>query len=259
MNNVAAALGLTGMDCDLLVQAGSRWADWARTHPVLEVEVDLPGLRDWALDADPVQANGVLLALAQLGAPDGGDERAATGMLLWVLMPGAVRLARRLAPFGPQVDEVVAAQLWISARTVAWQNRVKVAPSVLLSTRREVLLDLGVTTPWRDREELVDDLDRLPEPAIAASSPRTVDLVHALLADARRRGVVSREDCRVLLALSEHTSTPCTGNGRGGLLSRAAAHRVAREHGVSRTTIFRRAHRALVALQDAYADQVRIA
>ena len=32
--------------------------------------------------------------------------------------------------------------------------------------------------------QLVDDLDRLPEPAIAASSPRTVDLVHALLADA---------------------------------------------------------------------------
>ena len=80
-----------------------------------------------------------------------------------------------------------------------------------------------------------------------------------LLADARRRGVVSRADCRVLLDLAEHTTTPTTTLCRAGLLSRAAAHQVAREHGTSRTTVFRRAHRALEALQATYADRARIA
>ncbi|MFB9733431.1 hypothetical protein [Ornithinimicrobium kibberense] len=257
--SVATALGLTGWDCDLLATARSRWDTWAGLHPCLEVGVGPEGLRQWSLDAAPARANEVLLALAELGAPDGGGETAATGVLLWVLMPGAVRLSRSLARYGPDVDEAVAAQLWISGRTVAWRNRVKVAPSVMLSARRGVLLDLEVTARWVDHETPSEDMDLLPAPAPDGGSAGAVDLVHELLADARRRGVVSRQDCQVLLDLSEHTTTRTTTLCRAGLLSRAAAHQVAREHGSSRTTIFRRAHRALEALQATYADRARTA
>lgn len=257
--SVAQLLGLQAPEGELYEEACARWPAWVGQDPVLEVGVDLPGLREWCLDAPPARANEVLLALAELGAPDGGGEAAATGMLLWVLMPGAVRLSRSLVRYGPDVDAAVAAQLWISARTVAWRNRVKVAPSVMLSARRGVLLDLEVTARWVDHETPSEDMDLLPAPAPDGGSAGAVDLVHELLADARRRGVVSRQDCRVLLDLSEHTTTRTTTLCRAGLLSRAAAHQVAREHGSSRTTIFRRAHRALEALQATYADRARTA
>ncbi|SOC51187.1 hypothetical protein [Ornithinimicrobium cerasi] len=257
--SVAAALGLTGWDCELLTTARSRWDTWNGQHTCLDVGVGLEGLRQWSLDADPPRANEVLLALAELGAPDGGGEAAATGVLLWVLMPGAVRLSRALSRYGPDVDEVVAAQMWICARTVAWRNRVRVAPSVLLSARRGVLLDLQVTARWADAETPSQDMDLLPAATPDKGSSGAVDLVHELLADARRRGVVSGQDCRVLLDLAEHATTRTTTLCRAGLLSRAAAHQVAREHGTSRTTVFRRAHRALEALQATYADRARTA
>jgi hypothetical protein len=218
--------------------------------------VDLPGLRDWALDAEPARANDVLLVLGRLGSPGGGDQRAATGALLWVLMPGAVRVATRLARFDDRIDELVAAQLWISARTLAWSDRVRVAPTVLMNTRREVLRDLGVTTHCHDRELAVEDLDLLAGPTpVETTSPAAVDRLHGLLRDARRAGVVSREECQVLLALSEHARTRSNNVGRAGLLSRASTARVGAERGMSHTTVVRRAYRALEALRSTYAPQ----
>lgn len=257
--SVAQQLGLRAPEGDLFVQACSRWPGWVGEHPVLDVGVDLPGLRDWALDAPPAQANEVLLVLARLGAPDGGGERAATGALLWVLMPGAVRVAGRLAPFSNRIDELVAAQLWISARTLAWSEGVRVAPTVLMNTRREVLRDLGVTTTCHERERPVEDLDLLAGPVLEQTSAAAVDRLHGLLGEARRAGVVTREECQVLLALSEHARTRSTSCGRAGLLSRASTTRVARERGVSHTTVVRRAHRALEALRSTYAPQARTA
>lgn len=253
--SVATALGLTGWDCDLLATARSRWDTWAGLHPCLDVGVGPEGLRQWSLDAAPARANEVLLALARLGAPDGGGDRAATGAMLWVLMPGAVRVATRLAPFSDRVDELVAAQLWISARTLDWARGVRVAPTVLMNTRREVLRDLGVTSTCQERERPVDDLDQVPDRTREASCPGAVDRLHALLGQARRAGVVSPEECQVLLALSEHASTRATSYGSAGLLSRVSTARVAAERGMSHTTVVRRAYRALEALRATYAPQ----
>lgn len=253
--SVAQLLGLQAPEGELYEEACARWPAWVGQDPVLEVGVDLPGLREWCLDAPPTRANEVLLALARLGAPDGGGDRAATGAMLWVLMPGAVRVATRLAPFSDRVDELVAAQLWISARTLDWARGVRVAPTVLMNTRREVLRDLGVTSTCQERERPVDDLDQVPDRTREASCPGAVDRLHALLGQARRAGVVSPEECQVLLALSEHASTRATSYGSAGLLSRVSTARVAAERGMSHTTVVRRAYRALEALRATYAPQ----
>lgn len=253
--SVADQLGLQAPGGDLFNQACSRWPRWVERHEVLAVGVDLHGLRDWSLDADPARGNEVLLTLARLGAPDGEGEPAATGALLWVLMPGAIRLARQLARFDERIDELVAAQLWVSARSLAWSHRVRVAPTVLMNTRREVLRDLDVTTKFQRWERPVEDLDLLQGPLLERTCPTAVDRLHSLLDHACRAGVVTRQECQVLLELSEHSRTRSNSFGRAGLLSRGSTTRVAAERGVSHTTIVRRAHRALEALRDTYAPQ----
>ena len=142
--SVAQQLGLTEPYGDLMVCAGERWGRWRCTRPVLDVCEDLQGLRDWVRQAEPHDANQVLLALGELGAVDGHDDPAATTALLWLLLPGAVGIARSLQPLSTRIDELVAAQLWICARTLSWSKGIWVAATVLMNTRREVLTDLGL-------------------------------------------------------------------------------------------------------------------
>ena len=69
---------------------------------------------------------------------------------LWLLLPGASLLARRLRGFSPIIDELVAAQLWVEARTLPATTTQRVAAIILRNTLREVLLELG-RLPARDK------------------------------------------------------------------------------------------------------------
>lgn len=269
--SLATQLGLEEPHGDLLVSARARWQEWQGIHPVLAVCDDLLALPQWIKQATPERSNEVLLALAEQGAADGGDDPAATAALLWLLLPGAVGIAQTLMPLSERIDELVAAQLWICARTVSWAKGVRVAATVLMNTRREVMTDLGLSMDPRAGRSEVPSADpelfmalgvrvRLvgtgePQGAEAAH----VDALHALLEDATGAGVVDHDDCQLLLRLAEHAETPRAGRGRGGLFARSSATHVAREWSVSRATVTRRAERALQALQDTYASTVRSA
>ena len=73
--SVATQLGLTDPDTDLLGLARVRWAQWASVDERLAVTDDLMDLPAWIAAADPAQADRVLLALAKLGSPTGGDDQ----------------------------------------------------------------------------------------------------------------------------------------------------------------------------------------
>lgn len=269
--SLATQLGLEPPQGDLWVSACARWEGWQRAHPVLAVCDDLFGLRDWVRHAAPDETNQVLLALAELGAADGGDDPAATAALLWLLLPGAVGIAHALMPLSERIDELVAAQLWICARTVSWRKGVSVAATVLMNTRREVMTDLGLSMdPRAARVEFPSAAPELltgpgfsghpvgtcvPQSDAAAD----VDLLHGLLEDATRAGLVSRYECHLLLRLAQHARTRRGGRGRGGLFARSSTADVAHECGVSRATVTRRADRALRTLQDTYAKGTRVA
>lgn len=270
--SLATQLGLEEPHGELLVSARARWQEWQRIQPALAVCDDLLALPQWIKQATPEESNEVLLALAEQGAADGGDDPAATGALLWLLLPGAVGIAQTLMPLSERIDELVAAQLWLCARTVSWAKRVRVAATVLMNTRREVMTDLGLSTDVRAGRAEVPSADpeqfialgvrvRLvgtcePQGAVAAAH---IDALHALLEDATGAGVVDHDDCQLLLRLAEHAETPRAGRGRGGLFARSSATHVAREWGVSRATVTRRAERALRALHDTYAGTARSA
>ncbi|MCK0113527.1 hypothetical protein MWU75_15370 [Ornithinimicrobium sp. F0845] len=267
-------LGLGMPDGDLWVLACDRWHGWKRARPVLGVCDELPDLRTWVRrQTDPGAVNTVLLTLAELGAEDGGDDPAAAGALLWLLMPGAVRMAQSLMPLSDKVDQLVAAQLWLSARTVNWSKGIQVAGTLLMNTRRDAVEELGLSRrrrAARSREVPVDDIELIhalrppwqpvqPGEDSTASSPGACDLLHDLLEVAATEGRVDLDDCRILLELADAAESPRASRGHAGLLGREAAAVVAAERGISRATVCRRAKSALTVLQGTYATQVRSA
>jgi hypothetical protein len=92
VSNVAAQLGLED-DGELLLQARRRWPEWALADARLCVVEEFEDLRGWLDSVSREEADQVLLVLAMLAAPDGGDDLAAAAALAKCLLPGAVRLA----------------------------------------------------------------------------------------------------------------------------------------------------------------------
>lgn len=259
--SLVTQLGLQEPDGELLACARAQWARWQSTHPDLAVTDDLLGLRAWVDASSRPDSNRVLLALAELGAVDGGDDPAATAALLWLLLPGGVSIAWALRHASDRIDELVASQLWISARTVNWRRpNLQVAATVLMNTQRQVLQDLGLAGR-RERPvppEAFDALTNLGDEA-ARTAVEDAVVLHKLLADARAQGVVNARECRLLLRLTALVDTPHVDRGRGGLLTRAATAFVAAETGLSQRTVFRQASRALLALRGTYGQSAHVA
>ena len=159
--SVGDQLGLDG-NSELLDQARQKWPAWVATDPRLGVVDNFDDLRSWLPTMDHETSDQVLLALAMLAAPDGGDDIAAAAALAKCLLPGACRLAGWLSTLPPRevfrdsqpvmagtwsaverVDELVASQLWIEVRTFKWGRLQKVAANILINTRVGVLREVG--------------------------------------------------------------------------------------------------------------------
>lgn len=260
--SVATQLGLTDPDTDLLALARDRWAHWAAADERLAVSADLLDLPAWIADADPAQADRVLLGLAQLASPTGGDDLAAAGALVWLLLPGASLIAHRLRTLTPRIDAVVAAQLWIEARTFSWQRGHKVAANILANTRKGVLRDLGVgehlrasDPTWYQTIPLDPDAPLWSHRTPTQQDPE--DAAHELVdlfAAAIRGGLITTTDCALLLRLAQEADLGGTRGcrrGQQGLMTPAASHAVAVDVGVSARTVRRRAARTLHVLSQA--------
>ncbi|MGL5825275.1 MAG: hypothetical protein ACRCYU_10735 [Nocardioides sp.] len=237
---VADLLGLDDLQGGLLGVARGRWPEWVAADGRLGVVEGFDDLRGWLRAADPEAADGVLVGLAILAAPDGGDDVAAAAALAKCLLPGACRLAGWLSTLPPRevfrdsgpvmpgpgvasarIDELVASQLWIEVRSFAWRRRQKVAANVLMNTRAGVLRELGnvlqvsrADRTWAntipiDPDERVDDdttgLHGMERPAggseLDAAEATAKDEMWELLVWACGRRVISVEDGWLLLSL----------------------------------------------------------
>ena len=265
--SVATHLGLTDPDDPVLAAARRRWTRWQQTHEALRVVDDLLDLPEWLRAADGAGADRVLLALAELSAPDGGDDVAATAALAWLLLPGASLLAFRLGRLCQRIDEVLAAQLWVEARTFPWRRGQKVAANILMNTRKNVMRELGVG----------ERADRTWARSIPLSPTADVwrdaghDLHHTgvtpaqeledLLEAAQAQGILSDADRALLLSLAEaadRAHPARSGRGNAGLMTPAASEAVARSRGISARTVRRHAARSIEALRVVWAAEGRI-
>ena len=159
--SVGDQLGLDE-NSELLDQARRKWPEWVAADSRLDVVAEFDDLRAWLPSVDRDASDEVLLALAMLAAPDGGDDIAAAAALAKCLLPGACRLAGWLSTLPPRevfrdsqpvmagtwsaverIDELVASQLWIEVRTFPWRRLRKVAANILMNTRVGVLREVG--------------------------------------------------------------------------------------------------------------------
>ena len=255
--SVTQRLGLDEPGGGLLAQGHRWWAAGAREHPGLAVVEDLAELPAWLSAAPPAARDEVLGALSGLAAANDAEASTAAGVLAWLLAPGACLLAHRLREVSAEVDALVAAQLWIEARTFGPARGRRVAASILWNTRNAVLREVGVgihsEPAWAHRvalEPAHPAWERLPAPGAGDDGPGSVEL-GVLLEQARAARVVDGQDVELLvdLARAAHATAPTyRGQSRAGLMAPAAASRAAASRGVSTRTVRRRAERSVNAL-----------
>ena len=294
--SVAEHLGLSSPGTNELIrQAQQRWPDWCRSDPRLAVVTDPLQVSRWTMSAERGRADGVLHALATLAAgggrtdddgrshcpgDDGGDcagddgrggdgrgseggDRAAAMTLCWTLLPAAKSLAHQLRGLTPEVDEAVASQLWVEARTFPWRRLRKVAANIRANTRAGVLRQCSDRT--RARTDRTWSLTRpvdptapfwatLDDPTDVVEEPTASEELLDLLGWACRQDVITSQERALLLSLvqaAEGTVVTRSGRGGGGLMANETSEHVAREWGVSPVTVRRRARRSMSALAEA--------
>ena len=260
--SVAKELGVAHPEDQQLHQARRRWALWVAQDPAIGVVGDLLDLPAWVRGAHPADSDRVLLGLADLGAPDGADDLAAVGALTWLLLPGASLLARDLRCLTGRIDELVASQLWLEARTFGpTRSRHKVAANILMNTRKGVLRELGIgkhlaradPTWYRTTtmDPTSDEWREIDQVAVPTGHDHGEGLDN-LLAEAVQSGAVRTQDCELLWSLADEARQQQSthgGHGSGGLMGVAVSDAVAQRRGVTGRTVRRHGSHALAALR----------
>lgn len=253
--SVADHFGLDDPDSPLLAQARTAWRDWRARDDNLVVVDDLLELRDWTRRASRDDKDPVLARLAALAR----DDTAARTALVWLLIPGATALADRLRDLSPEIDGLVAGQLWIEVARSHHLGPRGVAQAILNETRRQVTAELGVGNHAKLRDKVwaeVRLLDRFDERAVLAE-PMEPDADYEmleLLDAALRDHAIEGFDIWLLHELATEATALAAPmrRGRCGLTSPEVVARVARVRPEAARTLRRRVGKTLDELK-AYA------
>jgi len=263
--SVADYFGLDDPESPLMSEARAGWARWCAGEPDLAVVVGLLDLRDWTRRAPRPEKDRVLARFAALAR----DDHAAAVTLVWLLLPGAITLADRLRDLSPEIDALVAGQLWIE---VGRSHRLPphgIARAILNSTRRELTAELGVGHHTKPRDRIWSEvalLDHFEERAVLVE-PVDLDpneeLVEAFDA-ALRDNAIEGFDIWLLHELATVATAEAAPlrRGRCGLTSPAVVEEVSRRRPEAARTLRRRACKALdqlAAYVEARLDEKRLA
>lgn len=205
--SLAICLGVDTQERPPMRWARDHWHDWGRTEPGLFVVSDLLDLPRRLGQTAPEGRDAVLAALARTAEHDVG----AVSVITWLLVPGAVNLARQLADLGVGDAALRRDRVWASAVPM---GTVPEAP----------------------------DLDTGPDPERELAE---------LLEDAAATGALTREDRALLLDVAREAArlnVPAR-RGRGGLMTPSVAELVAEDYEASARTVRRRTARAVAGLE----------
>jgi hypothetical protein len=241
--SVADYFGLDDLESPLMTVARARWAGWCAEDRDLAVVDDLIDLRTWTRRAVPDDKDRVLGRLAEIAQ----TEETGRTVLVWLLLPGAITLADGLRDLTPEIDGLVAGQLWIEVARSHQHPPRGVAKAILNSTRRAVLAELGVGCHGKQRDRVWSQtilLDRFEDNAVQVD-PDSVDsydeLVEVLDA-ALRDHAVEGLDIWLLheLAVAATVAEAPMRRGRCGLTSPAVVDVLARMRPEAARTLRRR-------------------
>ena len=250
--SVARCLGVDDVDGPVMRDVRSRWLEWCEVNPVLAMVDDPVALPKVMRRSEPEQRDEVLGALIRAGVV----EPSATIALVWLLTPGATKLAWRLQDLSDEIDELVAGELWIQARGHDPEDARFIAAKILNRTEREVMVELGVGDLAKRRDPtwakavLTDRFDEsIPDRGVDDQSDedRARVELHLLLRRALDSGSLSDADRDLLLDLA-HAATMLRAplrRGRAGLTAPSVAQLVSESHTLAARTIRRHAADAL--------------
>jgi len=251
--SVAKCMGVDDVDGPQMMQMRSRWSQWSEVEPGLAVVDDPLALPRVMRRSEPEQRDTVLGALLRLGVV----EQSATVALVWLLAPGATKLAWRLRDLSRDIDELVAGQLWIQVREHDPDDARYVAAKILNRTEREVMVELAVGDLAKRRDPtwakavLTDRFDEsIPDQESDEDTAR--EELHLLLRKALDSGSLSDVDRDLLLDLA-HAANMLNAplrRGRAGLTTPSVAQMVSDDHAMAARTIRRHAADALDGLAE---------
>lgn len=235
-----------------------QWPQWSATLPALTL-VDQPTEVDrWLEAADPASADQVLRALAQLAATDGENDIDAAKVLAWVLMPAACRLAGHLGR-NSDINEHVAAQLWIEVRSFSWQTTGRVAANISARLRKHLIAELAdppatraTLSPPREYGEQLAARARAFGMEVIPGPGEDVSPMEELLSVLEwgcQRGVITDTDKLLLLdVVTTAAEEPTWLRSGAALLGDTVSDRVGTQWGISGRTVRRRAAASISAL-----------
>jgi hypothetical protein len=262
--SVVLALGL---DDDRVIDLMERrWLQWCQEMPSLGLLTE-PALVDvWRRSAPAQDVDSVLLGLAELAADDGGDDVDAAAVLAWLLLPSAVRLSAELVEADRDIDEHIAACLWIEVRTFDWRTSRRVAANIAWRLRRRVLMEIGDLSRLdshgdrtRARTVVDDEIARVDVEDLDPYSATAADALLSVLAWGCAQGVITSAERLLLIDLVAAASISSGLPDSIPLLGNRASDRVATRWGTSGRTVRRRAKASIAALARAVQNEGRSA
>ncbi len=228
-------------------EARVAWRRWCAEDFALGVVGELDDLPEWTRHAPLAAKDDVLARLAARTA----TEQDAVTALAWLLVPGATKIAVELRDLHPDIDGIVAGQLWLEASRAHELTGSSVARAMLRRTRSEVMAELGIgdAAERRDRawahavsaDGMIEESTApVPEPFAAYS---VLELLKAAFID----GAVVGFDLRLLWDLAQvadRLGAPAH-RGRMGLTTPAVVEVFAAERHLNARSVRRRAGEVL--------------
>jgi len=223
--SVADHFGLDDPESPPLTAARTAWMRWCADDPALAVVDDLLKLPAWTRQAAAPARDVVLAGLARLAV----DDCDAATALVWLLIPGATRLANSLRDLSPDIDGLVAGQLWLEARSHGGRGHA-IATTILRNTRRAVMAEYGCGDAGRRRDRvwaettLTEYLDERATPVTSGGGdPDAMWQLRYLVELMIRDGALTFAEANLLAsAASDADLLNLPLRGRAGLTSPAA-------------------------------------
>lgn len=252
---VAEQLGLGDLGSPLIDAARVAWRQWCIADASLAVVAELDELPEWTRQAAADETDVVLGHLAALTA----YESNAVTALSWLLIPGATKIANQLRDLHPDIDCLVASQLWVEVSDAHRLTTRRVAGAILARTRREAAADLDVGDLAKRRDRVWAEAVRTKSTddwTIAADGYESQDelfgQVSQLMMDAMDANAIHVFDAWLIGTLPRLAAHQDVAGHRGrmGLTAPAVIAEVADTVHLSTRAIRRRATTALDRLAD---------
>lgn len=205
-------LGETWLEFCARIDAQRRLERWARVEPVLAAFTELSAVAvDVHSSRDRAHVDDVFAALLRLAAADNGDDQDAALVVAHLMCRGSRAIAISLADLSPDIDAVVATELWMQIRGYRWRHRRHShALGLKNDTRAAVLREFAPARGGDGRRrqvsvspELVTWLSdgQVDDTTESDVSPQREpeDVLLDVLSWARGSGVLSDDDVRLLL------------------------------------------------------------